>query len=305
MGMETRKNNRYYYRKERRGTRVISSYVGSGATAELIAQCELWRKAEEAHERAKIKREQSESQAQARLVLATEAAVRDLMKAALLVNGFHQHKRQWRRRMHTPQEIIPAGPALPAPIADDTALLAEARTALKAAFAEGKAITEGKRGKALEQAKAEADEVRRKAVHRVFEQYPILWRGARRMYTTAEESIIESLTTDGMVQEFMVFSLKGIRRDLGYETAPMLEQLLIEQIALAWLDLSGVQRRYAASTMGSHTLTSGTYWDRRVMGAQARYLRALEALARVRRLALPQPLQVNIGGQQVNVAGRG
>ncbi len=52
-------------------------------------------------------------------------------------------------------------------------------------------------------------------------------------------------------------------------------------------------------------MTVGAYWDRRVSGAQARYLRAMEALARVRRLAMPQPLQVNIGGQQVNVAGHG
>ncbi len=123
------------------------------------------------------------------------------------------------------------------------------------------------------------------------------------MYTTAEESLIESLTTDGLVQEFMEFGVQGIRRDLGYETAPMLEKLLIEQVALAWLDLSGIQRRYANAASGSHTYATGQYWDRRVTSAQARYTRAVEALARVRRLAMPQPLQVNIGGQQVNVAG--
>ncbi len=101
----------------------------------------------------------------------------------------------------------------------------------------------------------------------------------------------------------MEFGLKGLRRDLGYDSAPMLEKLLIEQVALAWLDLEAIQRRYAVASFGSHTHASGQYWDRRVNGAQARYTRAVEALARVRRLAMPQPLQVNIGGQQVNVAG--
>ncbi len=56
---------------------------------------------------------------------------------------------------------------------------------------------------------------------------------------------------------------------------------------------------------GNHTTSSGSYWDRRLNGAQARYLRASEALARVRPLAMPMPLQVNIANQQVNTAGNG
>ncbi len=203
--------------------------------------------------------------------------------------------------METQQPIVPAISTAPEPV-DRQAQLDAARTALKAAFALP-AIPQGKRGKAVEQAKAEAQAARRKAVHHVLQEYPVLWSGARHMFTTAEESLIESLTSDDLVQEFMEFALKGIRRDLGYESAPMLEKLLIEQIALGWLDLSGVQRRYATAASGSHTYATGQYWDRRVNGAQARYTRAVEALARVRRLAMPQPLQVNIGGQQVNVAG--
>ncbi len=304
MGMETRGNNRYYYRKERRGTRVISSYVGTGATAELIAQCEFWRRAEERQERAKLKGEQEASKQQALLVLGTEAGVRDLVKAVFIACGFHQHKRQWRKnRMDTQQNIVTAASTSPAPVADDKALLAEARTALSAAFVLPD-MTQGKRGKALEQAKAEAQALRRTAIRKVLQQYPILWSGARRMFTTAESVMIESLTKDGLTQEFIEFALKGIRRDLGHESAPMLEKFLIEQVSLAWLDLESVQKRYADNALGSHTLSSGAYWDRRLTSAQARYTRAVEALARVRRLAMPQPLQVNIGGQQVNVAGK-
>ncbi len=302
MGMETRRNGRYYYRKERQGKHVVSSYVGTGATADLIARCEAWRKAEELQQRAAIKHEQQAITEQGRVVLNTEANLRELVSAVLIANGFHQHKRQWRKtNMETHQPIVPATTAAPAPV-DDPAQLAEARAALSRAF-EVPAIAPGKRGKALEEAKSDAQAARRKAVRNVLQAYPVLWSGARRMFTTAEDALIESLTSDGLVQEFMEFGLKGIRRDLGYEAAPMLEKLLIEQVALAWLDLNGIQQRYATATSGSHTHASGAYWDRRVTGAQARYTRAVEALARVRRLAMPQPLQVNIGGQQVNVAG--
>jgi hypothetical protein len=52
------------------------------------------------------------------------------------------------------------------------------------------------------------------------------------------------------------------------------------------------------------TCERGAYWERRLTAAQGRYLRACESLARVRRLSRPgAPLQVNIGGQQVNMAG--
>ncbi len=203
--------------------------------------------------------------------------------------------------MDTPQPIVSATNTPPATV-DDDALLVEARAALKAAL-KLPDMTTGKRGKALEWAKHEAQEARRKTIRQVLQAYPVLWSSARRMYGTAEAALINNLTDDEVVQEFMAFGLKGMRRDLGYADAPMLEQLLIEQVVIAWLDLDSIQRRYASGALGSHTQSAGVYWDKRVTSAQARYLRAIDALARVRRLALPQPLQVNIGGQQVNVAG--
>jgi hypothetical protein len=51
----------------------------------------------------------------------------------------------------------------------------------------------------------------------------------------------------------------------------------------------------------------GEYWDNLLSSTQARFIRAIEALARVRRLARNTPaLQINIsreGGKQVNVQG--
>jgi hypothetical protein len=104
---------------------------------------------------------------------------------------------------------------------------------------------------------------------------------------------------------FIERTMKHIENELGYKGSPILERLLIEQVMIAWLDLDIVQVKYAAATGSSHTHDSGAYWDRRLNSAQHRYLRAVESLARVRKLALVAPLQVNIGGQQINVAGGG
>ncbi len=298
MGMETRRNNRYYYRKERRGTRVISSYVGTGATAELIAECETLRRAEEAQARAKLKREQRKIKEQAALVLGTEADIRGLVKAVLLATNHYQHKRQWRRRMQQDITTIEQPPTPAAPQGND------GWPALRAAL-DLQPTPTGKGGKVTKADEIAAERQRVLAARQVLRDYPNLWNRARRMVSNAEKTMIERVTPEaGVAREFLETSLRGIRRELGYDTAPMLEKLLIEQIAVAWLDWDIVQQMYAKNATQSHTLTSGGYWDRRVTGAQARYLRALEALARVRRLAMPQPLQVNIGGQQVNVAGK-
>ena len=39
------------------------------------------------------------------------------------------------------------------------------------------------------------------------------------------------------------------------------------------------------------------------LSAQRRYLRSIEVLARIRKLGITGPMQINIGEQQVNVAG--
>lgn len=99
-----------------------------------------------------------------------------------------------------------------------------------------------------------------------------------------------------------------LRAELGYNEATPLERLLIDHVVTCWLRQQDTELRYTRMmTNGDTTLAQGDYWERRLSGAQRRYLRAVETLAKVRRLLrLPPVMQVNIageGGQQVNVAG--
>lgn len=43
MGWEQRGTNKYYYRKEREGARVKSTYVGRGEIAQMVSQIQLVR----------------------------------------------------------------------------------------------------------------------------------------------------------------------------------------------------------------------------------------------------------------------
>ena len=92
--------------------------------------------------------------------------------------------------------------------------------------------------------------------------------------------------------------------DEPIEEVPALEGLLIDQIALTWLHFYYTQRDcQRALTRSATTAAQANYWEQRVNAAQRRYLRAIKALGRIRKMAGREVLQINIGDQQVNVAG--
>jgi hypothetical protein len=98
MAWEARGNNAYYYRKRRIGRCVVSEYVGSGETAGLIAGMDVLDQ-----EQRQAQRMMDAVAREARVMDDTDAALladllATLTRAVLVTNGFHQHKRQWRRR---------------------------------------------------------------------------------------------------------------------------------------------------------------------------------------------------------------
>jgi hypothetical protein len=113
MGWETRRNGkRYYYEKERQGSRVVSRYIGAGRLAPLVADLNKLRNERRQQERweAQIARTEFAELA------ATPAAVTLLLEhaqraaaAALVAAGYHQHKRQWRKKRVTNKNQAQSG----------------------------------------------------------------------------------------------------------------------------------------------------------------------------------------------------
>ena len=69
--------------------------------------------------------------------------------------------------------------------------------------------------------------------------------------------------------------LQGLKKDLGYADAPMLEQLLIQQAALCWLKLNLVELSYSSTMAQSITLTLGIFWEKWLTAAQRRFYSSL------------------------------
>jgi hypothetical protein len=145
----------------------------------------------------------------------------------------------------------------------------------------------------------------RAALAAAFDKLPELTAIMGNIMRNLRKNKIKKLSESHFFQESASRTLDRIERELGYEGAPMASKLLIEQVLLCWADLAEVQAFHNLCMERSHSLSEGKYWDERLTRAQARYLRALETLAKVNRLFKVVPVQVNIaaqGGQQVNIA---
>jgi hypothetical protein len=137
-----------------------------------------------------------------------------------------------------------------------------------------------------------------KALRRWFEDDPSLALEATNMANIVMTQIIQIASKQKSVRMCLETGLEHLQNEMGYQEAPMLEKLLIESISMCWLRLQWTEYQFTENTTGSHALTAGRYWDSRVNAAQMRYLRAIEALARVRKVNIA--IQVNIAKQQIN-----
>lgn len=98
MGWEQRGNHLYYYRKERDGSRVKSTYVGRGEMAHMISKFES--SSAEVEKLLRVKKS-IEAQESERIEAALDRAVELVQlftEASLLTAGFHTYHRQWRRK---------------------------------------------------------------------------------------------------------------------------------------------------------------------------------------------------------------
>jgi hypothetical protein len=135
--------------------------------------------------------------------------------------------------------------------------------------------------------------------------YPDLSRTVADLPQLALNRLATQLQNRPVFNEALKQRLSNLKSDLGYDSASPVERLMIEQILLSWLRLYYIE--LAVTQLAQTSLTAYAHWDKRLTTAQHRYLKACQALARIRKLTLTTPaLQVNIaaeGGQQINKIG--
>jgi len=127
---------------------------------------------------------------------------------------------------------------------------------------------------------------------------PALWKEVGTFVAEVERTWMQLLTGEDLVaREILLRQLQALKEEVGGPTSTPLERLLVDRIALCWLQMQ------QADLLAARQVSQRAAWvEQRQDRAQARFLAAIKALAQVRKLLTPGPLvQVNIAQQQVNV----
>jgi hypothetical protein len=261
--------HQYYYRKRRIGKRVISVYYGKSEAAALgVARAAAlrreWRLFREAVDQ--VDRDLKE----------LRRFVRDLTTAALIATDHYTHRRQWRKRGESMTTDIILTDEAP----DMSTVLELARAC----------NTE------------DPDPADVKAFRAAL-QHPDVWRVAGDLVKFTTKTIITAAAGKKQTVELsLARSVEALKEELGHDTAPPLQRILIEQVILTWLRHNWVAYQHQVmEDRADTTLTKATWWDKQLTASQHRFLRACQTLARVQKLAERTPaLQVNFAHNQVN-----
>lgn len=300
MGIEQRRNGSYYYRKRREGDHVVSEYVGGGDFAYLAATLDDIRREEAAEERVQQLRQQREWEQLDTEIRAIGGQVSTIMGALLFSGGYHLHKGQWRKCRKGGTQMSRAtnakgkasSTALTKTVSMETLEQAPGETEVQHVSRIGMLLSECANEKAP---RPEMLAFARAALNK----YPHMWRLIGDLSIQARYKIINTYSAGPIVEDAMQKGFDQTRKDLGYEGASPMEQMLIDQVALCWLQMYAVQWLYEATMQNSITLRLGEYWEKRLTATQKRYLRAIETLAKVRKMG-PNVLMLNVAQQQVN-----
>jgi hypothetical protein len=98
MGWKTINGHRYFYKLEREGGRVKSTYFGARESGSLMAEWIALERLERAEERERLREDREESDAAERAISDWFDGVQAVAEAAMVAAGLHKHKGQWRRR---------------------------------------------------------------------------------------------------------------------------------------------------------------------------------------------------------------
>src|SRR5215203_4556098 len=98
MGWEERRGHQYYYRSVREGKRVRKEYAGGGVLGQLAAEIDELERLQRKEEEASWREERERLERSAAFLQELEEAAEILIRAELLVAGFHKRKGEWRRR---------------------------------------------------------------------------------------------------------------------------------------------------------------------------------------------------------------
>lgn len=277
MGWETRRGRRYYYRKKRKGGKVVSQYIGQGEFALLAVRLgslvDQQLQLERAQERRELEKFIQELRRVDQVIDKYHAEVRQVVAMVLEQLGYRKHKGQWRMPREMKKQITQKITLEEYDEFQGLVNAADKETAKPADLE-----------KATQYAQAR----------------PGLFDVSNLIAQNVVSSVLNSVNINAIGKVYLEGEAAALRRSLGEATASPLELLLIQQIAICWMRLQLMEQVYSLNfSSGNVSFAKATHLEHRLSSTQKRYLHAVESLARVRRLLARPGVQINVAEQQV------
>lgn len=140
-------------------------------------------------------------------------------------------------------------------------------------------------------------------VEKVLKFSPQIWENGHSQSGWVLQDYIETIEKSKSSIMFIKAEARHIKESLGYFSGNQIEKLIIDQILLCWMGVTHIERK-VMDLMIQENSCGRDFWQNTLTRYQNRYLKSLEALARIRKLSKGIAFQVNIatnGSQQVNV----
>lgn len=157
---------------------------------------------------------------------------------------------------------------------------------------------------AMTQLAAKGDDRASQALIEACQTVPRLWEMLSTLSSLAVRSWVDLLAPAGPGSEItrrtIEKEIEHKRSEVAGEDSSPLERLLAERVALCWLAANYADAEYTRKLKAGMSFREGEYYSKRCEQTNRQLLKAIESLARVRRLLTP--IQVNIGQNQINVA---
>ncbi|MBX9624392.1 MAG: hypothetical protein K2X82_11340 [Gemmataceae bacterium] len=276
MALEHRGGRVYRYTTERVGGRVVRRYGGSGRVAALGQQLadgtrEL-RRLDRLGERLRVDRLEHQNARLRGWLAGVSAAVADALRAA----GWHQHRREWRRKRGAVM-----GPLATVPTAD------QVRATW---FPPDLWAMAGELDPAVREKGAKGDKAVAPAVAAFVDGNPAaaaLWGDVGRRVL---QRWVDSYAGDCLTTRRAVWRVASdLRAGLAGPSPSFLDGLLAERVVLGWVFLAWCESQYARR-LAEQTYREAEFHHKRIEMAHRNLMSACRTLAKVKKAKLPDVL---------------
>jgi hypothetical protein len=123
------------------------------------------------------------------------------------------------------------------------------------------------------------------ALQKYFDENPKMAINIGDLNRCVRNSIVETMCGESEFgRESAKRYITHMKAELGWESSSFVERMLIDEIVMRWARLTVMENDHKSATYRQHTFREGLYYEKRLHLAQARYLKAVETLAKVRKM---------------------